>query len=136
LVGSVVIGMDFFLFFTNHPRMQRSLWILIFCAGLVGVNLPAIAQTPFERACAKLADSKKSDGERLRELLKLSWNYTMRESPEFATYVGYPGQNDRWSDISLEAIERRKRELHAPLKVIQSIRRDKLSAAEQLNYDL
>jgi uncharacterized protein (DUF885 family) len=36
----------------------------------------------------------------------------------------------------LEAIERRKRELQAPLKVIKSINRARLSAADQLSYDL
>src|SRR5204863_9043984 len=43
---------------------------------------------------------------------------------------------DRWTHTSLEAIERRKQELHAPLKVIQSINRAKLDPADQLNFDL
>ena len=60
----------------------------------------------------------------------------MHDSPEFATEVGYPGLNDRWSDQSLDAITRRQRELQAPLAVVKSIRRAKLSSAEQLNYDL
>jgi len=60
----------------------------------------------------------------------------MRESPEFATIVGYPGQNDRWSDQSVEAIERRRQELQAPIKVVQSIARSKLNVTDQLNYDL
>jgi uncharacterized protein (DUF885 family) len=60
----------------------------------------------------------------------------MREHPEYATEVGYPGQNDRWSDNSLEAIARRKRELQAPIKALQSIHRARLSPADQLNFDL
>src|SRR4051812_38793931 len=60
----------------------------------------------------------------------------MRENPEFATEVGYPGLNDRWSDNSLEAIACRERELPAPLKVIKTIARVNLSDADQLNYDL
>ena len=94
------------------------------------------AQTAFERDCEKLAADKRSDPERLHELFKLNWNYTMHESPEFATEVGDPGLNDRWSDESLEAIERRNRELQAPLKVIQSIARTNLNAGDQLNFDL
>jgi uncharacterized protein (DUF885 family) len=93
-------------------------------------------QTAFERDCEKLAADKRSDPERLHELFKLNWNYTMHESPEFATEVGDPGLNDRWSDESLEAIERRNRELQAPLKVIQSIARTNLNAGDQLNFDL
>jgi uncharacterized protein (DUF885 family) len=94
------------------------------------------AETPFDQACAKLASQKGKDTERLHALFKLDWDHTMHESPEFATEVGYPGQNDRWTDSSLEAIERRKRELKAPNKVILSINRAKLSATDQLNYDL
>jgi uncharacterized protein (DUF885 family) len=94
------------------------------------------AQTRFEQDCARLAAGKEPDTKRLHELFKLQWDYTMRENPEFASEAGYPGQNDRWSDISVEAIERRRRELQAPLKVIQSVDRATLSAADQLNHDL
>lgn len=116
--------------------MHRPLLILIFVAVLFHFNFSAVAETEFERDCATLGKSTDKDGSRLNALLKLSWDYTMREYPEFATDVGYPDQNDRWSDISLEAIKHRERELQAPLKVIQSIHREKLTPAEQLNFDL
>jgi len=77
-----------------------------------------------------------SDSARLGELFRVNWEYLMTEYPEFATYVGYPGQNARWTDNSLEAIERRKRELQEPLSVVKAIRRDRLSPADRLNYDL
>jgi uncharacterized protein (DUF885 family) len=77
-----------------------------------------------------------SDSARLGELFRVNWEYLMTEYPEFATYVGYPGQNARWTDNSLEAIERRKRELQEPLSVVKAIRRDRLSSADRLNYDL
>jgi len=90
----------------------------------------------YERECAKLATSSRADAERLQDFFKLDWEHSLFESPEFATSVGHPGLNDRWSDSSLEAIARRQRELQAPRKVLQSIRRSKLTAADQLNYDL
>lgn len=77
-----------------------------------------------------------SDSVRLRQLLQRHWEYTMREYPEYATYAGYPGHNARWTDYSLEAIARRKRELSEPLAALQAIDRTKLGANEQLNYDL
>ena len=92
--------------------------------------------TPYETDCDKLAKSRAKDAVRLHQLFDLDWNHSLIESPEFATDVGYPGQNDRWTDNSLEAIARRKREALAPLKVIKSINRNKLSPANQLNYDL
>ena len=92
--------------------------------------------TAFERDCDTLAKSRAKDATRLHQLFGLDWDHSLHESPEFATEVGFPGLNDRWSDISLDAVARRKRELRAPLKVIASIKREKLSGADQLNYDL
>jgi uncharacterized protein (DUF885 family) len=37
----------------------------------------------------------------LKKLLDEQWQYTMRESPEYATVVGDYRYNDRWSDASL-----------------------------------
>jgi len=76
------------------------------------------------------------DSVQLHQLFTQRWEYTMREYPEFATSVGYPGQNARWTDYSLEAIARRKRELNDPLKVLRTIDRAKLGPSDQLNYDL
>ena len=96
----------------------------------------AATETDYERDCARLAASEIGDADRLHQLFELDWAHTMRDNPEFATEAGYPGQNDRWGDQSLEAVERRKRELQSPLAVIKSIRRARLNAADQLNYDL
>src|SRR5437899_275711 len=92
----------------------------------------APAQTAYERDCARLAAANARDAERLHQLFKLDWEHTMRDNPEYATAVGYPGQNDRWGDSSLEAIARRQRELRAPLAVLKTIRRAKLGVADQL----
>jgi uncharacterized protein (DUF885 family) len=96
---------------------------------------PAAAQQPASPIAA-LAQSRDPDSLRLRRLIALHWDYTMREYPESATAVGYSGQNARWTDNSADALARRKRELNEPLAVLQSIDRSRLSAAEQLNYDL
>lgn len=112
--------------------------ILMLCAAIVFISASSSAteQTGFESDCARLAKSSAADRERLHRLFTLHWDYTMREHPEYATMLGYPGQNDRWTDLSLEAIARRQRELRAPLQVLQSIARTKLSPGDQLNYDL
>src|SRR5215212_4567074 len=99
-------------------------------------SLSVLAQTPYERDCATLVSQQGSDTDRLQRLFKLDWDYRMHEYPEFATEVGFPGQNDRWTDLSLPAITRRKRELQAPLKTIQGIDRSKLTPQDQLNFDL
>src|SRR5437870_4377800 len=117
--------------------MTRRKLFALFVTGFCLTYVTALrAQTDFERDCARLASASADDTERLHQLFKLDWEHTMHENPEFATEVGYPGQNDRWTDSSLEAIERRKRELNAPHKAILSIKRSALSAVDQLNYDL
>jgi uncharacterized protein (DUF885 family) len=78
----------------------------------------------------------KSDSVRLHSLFSTRWRYTMTEYPEFATYVGFPGQNARWTDNSLEAIARRAREVQRPLSVLHTISRGRLSPHDQLSYDL
>jgi uncharacterized protein (DUF885 family) len=79
---------------------------------------------------------KKSDADRLHRLFDFSWEYIMKEAPEFATSVGYPGQNDRWTDVSFEAIARRKEIDKLDLELIKSIDRTKLSPSDMISYDL
>jgi uncharacterized protein (DUF885 family) len=76
------------------------------------------------------------EAERLHRLFDLQWQYTMEEYPEFATYVGWPGQNHRWTDMSLEAIERRNREMEVPARVLATLDRGALGADDQLHHDL
>lgn len=82
------------------------------------------------------ADASINDADKLRKLFDLDWDRGLHESPEFATDVGYPGLDDKWTDMSQEAIDQRKAEEQWPLKVIKAIDRSKLSKAGQLNYDL
>jgi uncharacterized protein (DUF885 family) len=79
---------------------------------------------------------KGSESQRLQKLFDLSWDYVMHSSPEFATQVGYPGLNDRWSDSSFEAIDFARATSHKILKALMSIDRSQLKPSEQVNYDL
>ena len=85
---------------------------------------------------ATAQEANLADSVRLRRLFAQNWEYTMREYPEFATAVGYPGQNARWTDYSFDAIARRKRELNDTRLVLRTIDRAKLGPTDQLNYDL
>jgi uncharacterized protein (DUF885 family) len=77
-----------------------------------------------------------SESERLQKLFDLSWDYLMHASPEFATFVGYPGLNDRWSDASFESIEFGRATSRKVLEALLSVDRAQLEPAEQVNYDL
>jgi uncharacterized protein (DUF885 family) len=77
-----------------------------------------------------------SESERLKKLFDLFWELQMHSSPEYATYVGYPGLNDRWSDNSPESVEFGRRLNHLIEGALASIDRAQLTPAEQVNYDL
>ena len=60
----------------------------------------------------------------------------MTEFPEFATSVGYRGQNDRWTDRSVSALRRRANVLRSESNVVRGISRARLRPADQLSYDV
>ncbi len=77
-----------------------------------------------------------SDSARLHQLFDLDWEYNNTVYPEFATYTGYPGQNDRWTDLSVAAINRRRANVKSELAIVRAIDRSRLNAADQLSYDI
>jgi uncharacterized protein (DUF885 family) len=79
---------------------------------------------------------KASDAERLRELFKVDWDYTMSVYPEFATWVGYPGHETRWTDLSREAIARRKALASRALPALAEIDRASLGPVDRVSYDI
>jgi uncharacterized protein (DUF885 family) len=79
---------------------------------------------------------KRPDSARLHDLFETAWEQNLSERPEWATAVGRKEYNDRWRDLSTEAIERRKQSDHRQLQVLHSIDRDALSKDDRLNYDL
>jgi uncharacterized protein (DUF885 family) len=98
----------------------------------------ARAPTPdFHQRFVELASRPAlGDSARLAALFALDWEYTNVESPETATFVGYPGQDERWSDNSPEAIARRRRELPDRLRVLDAIDRSRLGESDHLSYDI
>ncbi len=94
-------------------------------------------------SCAAWAQEKKPDApatggenQRLHEFFKAEWEWNLQEAPLFATHVGDQRYNDRWPDISPEAIARRKKHRQELLGKIRSFQRDRLPPEDQLNYDL
>jgi uncharacterized protein (DUF885 family) len=80
--------------------------------------------------------SRNSATRQLRGFLDRDWKYWMTEYPHLATIFDYPGQNNRWTDLSALAIARRTRHLEQSLKELKSMRRSEMPPDEQLNYDL
>lgn len=99
---------------------------------------PSSGPTPYEVEMLGIKEAKERESEHdtLWRIFDVNWKYLMNEYPEWATGVGFPGQNGRFTDMSLEAIERRNRELEAALKAVMSIDRSKLSDQDKLNFDI
>ena len=118
--------------------MSRALHPLVALSLLAGPLAAQRADTTdwHIRYTALAAQSALPDSVRLHRLFDLDWDRSNIESPEGATFNGYPGQNDRWTDMSPTAIARRKAEADDPLLVLATIRRNALDSADQLNYDL
>ncbi len=109
------------------------------------VSLPAVAADDLEARRAALFEridrleanaEGKSESERLADYIQIYFDYTMLEFPEFATYIGHPGDHHRWSDNSLAAHERNDADMRRGLEVLQTIDRAQLEGADRLNYDL
>ncbi len=82
------------------------------------------------------ADARAQDaGKALHALFDAEWERSLRESPENAAYLGDRRFDDRWSDVSAEAIARREAADRDVLAALRKIDRVALSADDQLNYD-
>ncbi|HSU82574.1 MAG TPA: DUF885 domain-containing protein [Thermoanaerobaculia bacterium] len=110
---------------------------LLLTAAVAGAAVPPdVAEYGKRLEQLSATQGQGSESERLRKLFDLLWEFQMHSSPEYATFVGYPGLNDRWSDLSPESLEFGRRITHVVEGVLASIDRAKLAPAEQVNYDL
>src|SRR5512140_2633186 len=94
------------------------------------------AGTPFQDSLAALSRSKAPAEQRLHAIFDLAWQHGNDEHPERATFRGVPGHGDRWTDLSAEAIARRKRETVSLLDAVRAVDRSALPATALLDYDL
>jgi prolyl oligopeptidase len=70
------------------------------------------------------------------QLLADAWEWRLNENPVFASRLGDRRKNDQWTDISLQAIERRHQDEQEFLRRLRAIDSTQLSEQDQLNYDL
>ena len=123
----------------RRARLASRVKRTFLCLALAGVVILRAAEpvspAEFDAAFRALTASKgvTNDAVRLRQLFDLEWRHEMIESPESATYNGFPGQNARWSDLSKSARDRQRAELDRPLKVLATINRAALTPDEQLS---
>jgi uncharacterized protein (DUF885 family) len=77
-----------------------------------------------------------AESEKLHKLLDEDWQWQLADDPERATYLGERGRDDRLTDRSAAAWQRRRDHNREMLDRIKSIDRTKLDGEDQLNRDL
>lgn len=108
--------------------------LLIFLS--FSLNAKAVEKS-FQDQLKNWSQSKNtSKVKRLNSFYDLYWDYLMKTYPEWATYQGYPGQNDRWTDRSFAGVEKRKLETQATLKALSTLSEQGLQGEDLLNYRL
>ncbi|MGB6430996.1 MAG: DUF885 domain-containing protein [Candidatus Acidiferrales bacterium] len=88
------------------------------------------------RAQNAAASGSQNESARLKQFFADDWKYWMAAYPEFATAVGVPGYNDRWTDESPDAVAARYAHVQAALGMLASFDRSALNPEDQLSYDL
>jgi uncharacterized protein (DUF885 family) len=73
---------------------------------------------------------------RLHRLFDDEWAYQMAESPESATMLGYPGHDDRWTDLSPAAVEARTAHARRLLDELAAFADDALAETDRVSRDL
>ncbi|WP_064748258.1 DUF885 domain-containing protein [Lysobacter antibioticus] len=107
--------------------------VLLAAAIAAGLAMPAADALARPEAAAV---QRNASAQALHRLFDEEWQRGLRENPEGATFNGDKRYNDRWSDVSLGAIQARQAADREALARLKAIDRSQLSEADQLNYDV
>ena len=118
--------------------MRRAITLTVLLTIAIPIGHADDNSDRYRKQCADIiaAKGQADEGRRLWNLFEANWEYRMIAMPESATWRGYPGQNNRWSNLSMEAIADGKESARQTLKAILSFDRSNLSEDNRLNYDL
>jgi uncharacterized protein (DUF885 family) len=94
------------------------------------VGIVAFATVAFAQTATNAASTA------LHALFDREWEWELTQDPLWASYLGDRRWNDKWPDVSLQALASRQAHRQTVLKDLAAVRRDQLSTADQLNYDL
>ena len=77
-----------------------------------------------------------SQEERLHNLFDLYWEWRMAENPADATWFGFPGQNHRWPDLTVETFYRQQGFMQLLLQELSSIDISLLDEKDLLSHQI
>jgi len=90
----------------------------------------------FATIFARDVSAQNESTQQLYALFDSEWESGLKENPTFASFLGDKRYNNRWTDSSLAAIEKRNQHRIETLAALKKIERNELSASDRLNYDL
>jgi len=76
------------------------------------------------------------EDKRLLEILNREWEYTLKTSPEFATYLGNHEYNNRLSDLSIDSLMKEYKHSQDVFEELKTIDINELSEDNKLNHEL
>jgi uncharacterized protein (DUF885 family) len=94
---------------------------------------PAFSQTELQLSIDSLENTT-SEVKRMHQLFDLHTDWRYENYPESATSAGIKKYNDRWTDMSLEAIEQRQDDIRTFAQAIANIDTSGMDQQEKLNY--
>ncbi|MEW4563356.1 DUF885 domain-containing protein [Bremerella sp. JC770] len=98
---------------------------------LVVVALLAIAAMPHT-----LFAEDNPTAKQLHQLFADDWQWRLDNYPTLGTSIGDPRGNDKWTDLSPEAIAEREKHPHALLEQLKQIDASQLTGQDLLSYEL
>ncbi len=109
---------------------------LLICAALLGsVTMPSAAlAAPAAQSAVKSDVASRVAS--LNALLAEQWQYTLKNSPEFATILGDLRYNDHWSDASLAHLQADHAATQSFLKRFEAIDTSGFADSDKLNQQL
>jgi uncharacterized protein (DUF885 family) len=87
-------------------------------------------------SASDLSAQEADEAKKLDTLFEEEWEWTMRESPTWASDLGDLRYNTRWGDESLDAYKRRDEHRKEVLERVNAIDPEKLSPQDRINREL
>ena len=102
------------------------------------VCLPLLVAACFVSSDIRSAESddSKQATKAFHQLLDNEWQWTLRNDPEFASWLGDHRYDNRWQDVSLDAIARRHEYRQSVLADLAKIDSTLLSKQDRVSYEL
>lgn len=103
---------------------------------IVFLTLLAVAVFTSGKVRSAESDATKAATKAFHQLIDNEWQWTLHDDPEFASWLGDHRHDQRWQNLSLDAIERRHEYRQSVLEHLAKIDSLLLSKQDRVSYEL